>query len=120
MAAVAYCLALGLDVNAKDKNDLTALHGAAWRGDNEMVKFLVEKGAKLDVKSKKGWYVTDMANGVPAAGGNVQLEYPGTVALLIKLGAPAPAALRGAEAVAAVSNGKEPAKKKEKEKNDRN
>ena len=89
MAAVKYCLELGADVNAKDNYNYTALHGAAYRGDNEMVQFLVDKGAKLDVRSKKGQTVTDMANG-PMVNAHLPTEHPDTIALLEKLGAPPP------------------------------
>ena len=60
----------------------TALHGAAYIGNNEMVKFLVEKGAKVDVKTKTGDTVADMANGPTRFG----IPHPETVALLEKLG----------------------------------
>lgn len=33
----------------------TALHGAALRGQPEIIQFLVDKGAKLDVKNVAGW-----------------------------------------------------------------
>lgn len=52
--AAAYCLELGLDVNAEDRNHFTAMHGAAYRGDLEMMKLFIARGAKLDVKSKFG------------------------------------------------------------------
>ena len=41
LEAVRYCLELGADVNATDLFNYTALHGAAYRGDNEVVRFLV-------------------------------------------------------------------------------
>ena len=44
---------LGVDVNAVSKAGNTALHGAAGKGFNSVVQFLVEKGAILDVKNKK-------------------------------------------------------------------
>ena len=69
----------------------TALHGAAYRGDNQVVQFLVEKGAKMDVKSRSGYTVTDMANG-PKLNAHLPIEHPDTVALLQRLGAPAPEA----------------------------
>jgi ankyrin repeat protein len=87
LAAVNYCLELGLDLNAADNQGYTALHGAAYRGDNELVKFLVDKGAKLDARTKRGWSVTDMANG-PSLRSSVPLAHPDTVALLTSLGAP--------------------------------
>jgi ankyrin repeat protein len=81
---------LGANVNAKDAYNFTALHGAAYRGDNDVVKFLVEKGARLDVRSKRGQTVTDMANG-PMVNAHLPIAHPDTIALLEKLGAPAPA-----------------------------
>jgi uncharacterized protein len=89
LAAVKYCVDLGADVNAKDAYNYTALHGAAYRGDNDVVKFLVEKGAQLDVRSKRGQTVTDMANG-PMVNAHLPMEHPDTIALLEKLGAPPP------------------------------
>jgi ankyrin repeat protein len=89
LAAVEYCVELGADVNAKDAYNYTALHGAAYRGDNEVVKFLVERGAQLDVRSKRGQTVTDMANG-PMVNAHLPIEHPDTIALLEKLGAPPP------------------------------
>ncbi|HWC95587.1 MAG TPA: ankyrin repeat domain-containing protein [Candidatus Sulfopaludibacter sp.] len=80
--AVKYCVELGIDVNVADARGYTALHGAAYLGNNEMVNFLVSKGAKVDVKTKAGDTVADMANGPTRFG----LPHPETVALLEKLG----------------------------------
>lgn len=82
--AVKYCIELGNDVNAVDSRGYTALHGAAYLGNNDMVNYLVSKGAKVDVKSKGGDSAADMANG-PTRFGQPHLE---TVALLEKLGSP--------------------------------
>ena len=60
----------------------TALHNAAARGDNEMILYLVSKGARLDAVSKNGTTIVDMANGYRQ---RVQ-PYPETVALLEMLG----------------------------------
>lgn len=84
MPAVKYCVELGNDVNAVDQAGYTALHGAGYIGNNDMVKFLVEKGAKVDVKSKRGDSAADMANGPNRFG----IPHPETVALLEKLGSP--------------------------------
>lgn len=88
LAAARYCIDLGLDVNARDITGYTALMGAAWRGDNDLVEFLVSRGAKLDSRTHRNWSVTDMATGpyLRTTGGT---PHPDTVALLIKLGAPA-------------------------------
>lgn len=42
----------------------TALHGAALRGANSIVRFLVEKGARLDARNKIGWTPLAVAEGV--------------------------------------------------------
>jgi ankyrin repeat protein len=74
---------LGADVNARDSDGYTALHHAAARGDNEMILYLVEKGADVKAVSRRGQSTADMANGP------VQRvsPFPETVALLVKLGA---------------------------------
>jgi uncharacterized protein len=88
LEAAKYCLELGVDVNAIDKDNFTAVHGAAYRGDIEMVKLFVAHGARLDVKSKFG-YPSDMANG-PKVNAHLPIEQPETLALILKLGGPAP------------------------------
>jgi uncharacterized protein len=90
MAAVKYLVEeIQIDVNAADASGYTAVMGAAYRGDNEVIQYLTAKGARLDVKTKRGWSVTDMANG-PYLRSSFPLAHPETVALLQKLGAPAP------------------------------
>lgn len=73
---------LGMDVNARDNDGYTALHHAAARGDNELILYLVEKGADVTAISRRGQTTADMANGP------VQRvsPFPDTVALLMKLG----------------------------------
>jgi ankyrin repeat protein len=87
--AVELCLELGNDLNGTDVFHYTALHGAAYRGDNELVKFLIDKGARLDVKTIFGTNVTDMANGFVAYS-SLPRVHTETVQLMMKLGAPAP------------------------------
>jgi ankyrin repeat protein len=82
--AVKYCVELGNDVNATDSRGYTALHGAGFLGDNDMVTYLVSKGAKVDAKSKAGDSAADMANG-PTRFGQPHVE---TTALLEQLGSP--------------------------------
>jgi ankyrin repeat protein len=64
LEAVKLLVELGNDVNATNDRGETALHGAAYRGANTIVKYLVEKGAKLDVRSVQGWTPWTIANGV--------------------------------------------------------
>jgi ankyrin repeat protein len=90
MSSVKYLVEeIKIDVNAADASGYTAVMGAAYRGDNEMIQYLIAKGARLDVKTKRGWSVTDMANG-PYLRSSFPLAHPETVALLQKQGAPAP------------------------------
>jgi uncharacterized protein len=74
---------LGADVNARDHNGYTPLHHAAARGDNELILYLVSKGADPTAVARNGQTTADMANG-PVQ--RVQ-PFPETVALLEKLGA---------------------------------
>jgi uncharacterized protein len=90
LAAVEYLVTeTGADVNARDIYNYTAVHGAAYRGDNDVIKYLVAHGARLDVRSKKGQTVTDMANG-PMVNAHLPIEHPDTIALLESFGAPGP------------------------------
>ncbi len=74
---------LGADVNARDHNGYTPLHHAASRGDNELIRYLMSKGADVKAVSRSGQTTVDMANG-PVQ--RVQ-PFPETVALLESLGA---------------------------------
>jgi ankyrin repeat protein len=64
LEAVKLCYDLGLDVNAVNSMGLTALHGAANRGSDDIIKFLVEKGARIDAKDKEGRTPLTWAEGV--------------------------------------------------------
>src|SRR6187431_66065 len=84
LAAVKYLVEeLGADVNAADHEGHTALHHAASRGDNEMILYLVSKGANVKAVDREGRTTVDMANG-PVQ--RIQ-PFPETIALLEKLGA---------------------------------
>jgi ankyrin repeat protein len=84
LAAVKYLVEeLGADVNAADHEGNTALHHAAARGDNEMILYLVSKGANVTAVDREGRTTADMANG-PVQ--RIQ-PFPETIALLEKLGA---------------------------------
>jgi ankyrin repeat protein len=64
LEAVKLCVELGLDVNAVNSMGLTAVHGAANRGSDEIIKYLVSLGARLDVKDKEGRTPLTWAEGV--------------------------------------------------------
>ena len=82
--AVKLCYELGLDVNAVNSMGVRAIHGAANRGSDDIVAFLVEKGAKLDVKDNEGRLPMTWAEGVLLAT-NPPKRKPSTIALLEKL-----------------------------------
>ena len=73
----------GADVNLRDANGYTALHHAASRGDNDLIRYLVAQGADVMVVSRKGQTTVDMANGP------IQRlsPFPETIALLESYGA---------------------------------
>jgi len=69
IASLEILLKAGGDVNATDpQRGSTLLHGAAFWGWNDVVKYLVQKGAKLDAKDSRGFTPIDSALG--KAGGN--------------------------------------------------
>ncbi len=83
MPAIRYLVEeVGLDVNTRDHDGNTALHHAASRGDNEMIQYLLSKGADLKAINREGQNVADMANGPVQR----TQPYPETLALLEKLG----------------------------------
>ena len=108
LAALQLLLNSPLDVNAANANGQTALHNAAARGADTIVRYLVDKGASLDAKDRVGRLPIDMARG--AGGGRGRGNAAGevrqtTVALLNDLmtskGIPVPPAPSAAPAPAA-------------------
>lgn len=84
LPAVRYLIEeLNADVNAVDHEGYTAAHHAAARGDNEMILYLVSKGADVKKVSRGGQTTVDMANG-PVQ--RIQ-PFPETIKLLEGLGA---------------------------------
>ena len=73
----------GADINAREYNGRTALHNAAFRGDNEMILYLVEKGADIMAVDRLGETTVDQANG-PVQRAE---RHPATIKLLESLGA---------------------------------
>lgn len=90
---------LGADVTSPDDKGYTPLHGAALVGDNEVILYLVAKGADVtakanmiygraddgnrDVDAGTGDTVADMANGPRER----SIIYPETIDLLLGMGA---------------------------------
>jgi len=84
LEALKLCMDQGLDLSATNAKGETALHGAANRGSDLLVKFLVEHGLKLDIKSKAGFTPLDIALGKDSFG--LPVPHDSTVALLRSLG----------------------------------
>jgi ankyrin repeat protein len=84
LAAVKLAQSLGNDVNAVNSMGLTAMHGAANRGSNDIIQFLAQHGAALDAVDKQGRTPVVWAQGVFLATHPPEAK-PTTIALLRQL-----------------------------------
>lgn len=84
LEAVTLNVALGADVNAANSMGLTALLGAANRGDNPIIRYLAAHGSKLDVEDAVGRTALRWAEGVFLAAVGAE-QKPETIALLEEL-----------------------------------
>ncbi len=82
LGAIELCLAAGIDVNAASATGMTALLGAAHRGSNAIVQYLVSHGADLHARDSSGRGALDWAAGVVVIAQRPAREQPHTVALL--------------------------------------
>lgn len=64
LEAVKMLVGLGGDVNQVNDMGLTALHGAAFRWSDEVIAYLVERGARLDIRDAVGRDPLAWARGV--------------------------------------------------------
>jgi uncharacterized protein len=85
LEALKVAVGLGLDINLENSRGETALHGAALRGADTIVQYLVDQGAHLNAKSKAGFTPLDVAMGKSVVG-QLPVPHDSTVALLRKLG----------------------------------
>jgi ankyrin repeat protein len=85
LAALKVAIEAGLDLHAVNTKGETALHGAANRGADTIVQFLVDHGAELNVKTRQGHTPLDVAMG-KATVAQLPVPHDSTVALLKKLG----------------------------------
>jgi ankyrin repeat protein len=84
LEAVKLCHSLGLDVNQANSMGITALHGAANRGSEDIIRFLAEKGANLAAQDNEKRSALDWAKGVFLATHPPEPK-PGSIALLTTL-----------------------------------
>src|SRR3984885_6513885 len=86
--AMKICLDKGVDINAATEKTLnTALHAAAGQGTDDIVQFLADHGAKLDLKDNKDRTPMDVALGLKADAVGVEV-HQSTAELLRKLMGP--------------------------------
>ena len=86
LEAAKLLLDLGADVNAANEAGQTSLHAAAAIGANGVVRFLVERGARLDAKTRQGRTPLDESlRGVPNVDGAPGEAHEDTAALLREL-----------------------------------
>ena len=85
LEAVKVALAAGLDLRGTNSRGEGALHGAANRGADTIIQFLVDQGMDINALSKQGFTPLDIALGKAVVG---QLPVPkeSTVELIKKLG----------------------------------
>jgi hypothetical protein len=91
LEAARLALALGSSINHQNRNGDSALHLAAGQGLTTVVQFLVDSGAALDLKNKRGLTPLGVALQRPRGEGGVTIpddRREGAAALLRKLGAP--------------------------------
>ena len=85
----------GADINAVNEADYAAIHGAAFRGLNEVIKILVDRGANLNAREYRGRTPFRLAEGskqsfqfqaysdtaafIKSLGADTTLGVPGTV-----------------------------------------
>lgn len=101
LAAVRLLLKARLSVHSRGQHHATPLHWAAWHGNKEMVRLILEHSPDLEDADNefKGtpmrWAIHGSENGWHRADG----DYPGTVELLLQAGAKAPDETSGTAAV---------------------
>ena len=86
LEAVKLAIELGANVNETNDKGMTALHGAAYAGANEIVHYLVSKGATVDAKDEVGqtpWTIASKG----LRGDEDKVTRPATADLLVQLGA---------------------------------
>jgi uncharacterized protein len=84
LEAVKLCHELGMDVNQANSMGITALMGAANRGSDEIIRYLVDEGADLTLLDNENRSALDWAKGVFLATHPAEPK-PGAIALITEL-----------------------------------
>ncbi|MEJ2171603.1 MAG: ankyrin repeat domain-containing protein [Woeseiaceae bacterium] len=91
LVAVRTIIEMGVDINAVNADGETAMHKAAFSGADNVVRYLADSGAEIDLKTKSGETPWSMASGIsPSLQGRGEYGlHESTAALLMALGATA-------------------------------
>ncbi|HWP84235.1 MAG TPA: ankyrin repeat domain-containing protein [Terriglobia bacterium] len=88
LEALKTMVGLGADVNEASDTGWTAMHAAAFLGANEIIRFLAEQGANVNVRNGCGQTPLSLAEGTDARGLLSRVTpHPETAKLLRQLGA---------------------------------
>ncbi len=89
LEAVKVVVELGVDLNTTNETGQTAMHYAAFTGEDEVIQFLADNGAKVDVPDRRGETPWTMAQGISSSLGSRGSYgiHKSTVDLLLRLGA---------------------------------
>jgi ankyrin repeat protein len=85
LESVKVLMAAGLDLNQTNTTGENILHGAALRGADTIVQFLLDKGMDVNATSKQGYTPLDVALGKTIVG-QLPVPHESTVALIKKAG----------------------------------
>ena len=85
LEALKLALSLGMDINRENNRGETALHGAASRGADTIVEYLIQHSAKLNASTKQGMTPLDYALGKNVVA-QLPVPHDSTVELIRKSG----------------------------------
>jgi uncharacterized protein len=85
--AASLCLERGADINAVNENGQTSLHLAVTVRSEAFITFLIERGAKVDIKDKQGRTAIDVASGAGARGRGAAAPVRESVVALLRAAA---------------------------------
>jgi uncharacterized protein len=96
LEALKVMMATGLDLKQTNTRGENALHGAALRGADTIVQFLLDQGMDVNATSKQGYTPLDVALGKTIVG-QLPVPHESTVALIRKAGGTEGPGPRGAK-----------------------
>src|SRR6188474_344185 len=96
LESVKVLMAAGLDINQTNTTGENILHGAALRGADTIVQFLLDQGMDVNATSKQGYTPLDVALGKTIVG-QLPVPHDSTVALIKKAGGKEGPGPRGAK-----------------------